>query len=329
MEKSILISVVIPIYNVEQYLHQCVDSIINQTYKNLEIILVDDGSTDNSPKICDEYALKDNRIKVIHKKNGGLSDARNSGISVISGKYITFVDGDDWLLSSAIENWYKILIEKTSDICVSRLLIYKDNKFNKYPIPLFEDDVSKYGLDVFLIRSACGKLYKVKFLKKHNLKFIKGMKFEDSIFWYSLLESSPIISFTNKSQYVYRQRIGSITHSGDYRDLYHEYKCLFKTIRNLNAEKALQEYWNSIILKSTQFFILSNKKYRYRFFLKMKAFFKRYYSKKSFYIKNIIGKVLIYLWQHVNYVFFYILVLPLFILKNQKLNYYLKNKFKG
>ena len=95
MEK--LISVIVPVYNVEEYVEKCVLSIINQTYKNLEIILVDDGSTDNSGKICDEIAIKDNRIKVIHKKNGGLSDARNVGIDIAKGDYLGFVDSDDYI----------------------------------------------------------------------------------------------------------------------------------------------------------------------------------------------------------------------------------------
>ena len=90
-----LISVILPIYNVEKYLEKCLKSVINQTYKNLEIILVDDGSKDNSPQICDEYAVKDKRIVVIHKSNGGLSDARNAGIEIAKGKYITLIDSDD------------------------------------------------------------------------------------------------------------------------------------------------------------------------------------------------------------------------------------------
>lgn len=92
-----LISVIVPVYNVENYLCKCVDSIINQTYNNLEIILVDDGSTDGSASICDEYVLKDSRVKVIHKENGGVSSARNIGIAEASGEYICFVDSDDWL----------------------------------------------------------------------------------------------------------------------------------------------------------------------------------------------------------------------------------------
>ena len=92
-----LISVIVPIYNVEKYLDRCVDSIINQTYKNLEIILVDDGSPDNCPQMCDDYAKKDSRIKVVHKENGGLSDARNVGMEVATGEYVSFIDSDDYI----------------------------------------------------------------------------------------------------------------------------------------------------------------------------------------------------------------------------------------
>ena len=103
MNNTDLISVIIPVYNVEQYLNRCVDSVINQTYKNLEIILIDDGSTDNSGKICDEYSQKDKRVKVIHQKNMGVSNSRNKGINIAKGKYITFVDSDDVLNCQYIE----------------------------------------------------------------------------------------------------------------------------------------------------------------------------------------------------------------------------------
>ena len=102
-----LISVIIPVYKVEKYLSKCVESIINQTYKNLEIILVNDGSPDNCGEICDEYAKKDSRIKVIHKENGGLSDARNAGIEIASGQYIAFVDSDDYIASNMYERMYE------------------------------------------------------------------------------------------------------------------------------------------------------------------------------------------------------------------------------
>ena len=101
-----LISVIVPVYNVESYLSRCVDSIVEQTYHDLEIILVDDGSTDGSPQICDDYATKDSRIKVIHKKNGGEGDARNCGVVSSHGEYMSFVDSDDWLTPNAIEVLY-------------------------------------------------------------------------------------------------------------------------------------------------------------------------------------------------------------------------------
>ena len=107
------LSIIVPIYNVEEYIAECIDSILAQTYKDWELILVDDGSTDNSGKICDEYALKDNRIKVIHKENGGLSSARNAGIDNISGNLITFIDSDDVIIGK--DTLQKLIDELTDD----------------------------------------------------------------------------------------------------------------------------------------------------------------------------------------------------------------------
>ncbi|HFI0794571.1 TPA: glycosyltransferase family 2 protein [Streptococcus suis] len=115
--KEELVSVIVPVYNVEKYLVQCIDSIINQTYQNLEIILVNDGSTDNSGKICDEYAKKDSRIKVIHKENGGLSDARNKGLDFMTGEYVTLVDSDDYLEHNCIENLYIYMQKLVKPLC--------------------------------------------------------------------------------------------------------------------------------------------------------------------------------------------------------------------
>ena len=113
------VSIVVPIYNVEKYLEQCIDSIINQTLKDIEIILVDDGSPDNCPQICDDYAKKDSRIKVVHKKNGGLSSARNAGIEVATGDYIGFVDSDDYIELDMYEKMYSIAIENNVDFVMS------------------------------------------------------------------------------------------------------------------------------------------------------------------------------------------------------------------
>ena len=104
-----LVSIIVPVYNVEKYIKKCVDSLITQTYSNLEIILVNDGSPDNSGKICDEYAQSDSRIKVIHKANGGLSDARNTGIDIAEGQYIFFLDSDDWIDCQCIEKLHNLI----------------------------------------------------------------------------------------------------------------------------------------------------------------------------------------------------------------------------
>ena len=113
-----LISVIVPVYKVEKYLNRCVDSILNQTYTNLEVILVDDGSPDSCPAICDEYAKKDKRVKVIHKANGGLSDARNKGLDIAEGKYIAFVDSDDWVEDNYVQNMYNAITDNNADMVI-------------------------------------------------------------------------------------------------------------------------------------------------------------------------------------------------------------------
>ena len=113
-----LISVIVPVYNVEKYISRCIESIMKQTYKNIEIILIDDGSTDNSGKICDEYSLKDDRINVIHKKNGGLSDARNTGLDIAKGKYISLIDSDDFVSKFFIETLYNTCKNENCEIAI-------------------------------------------------------------------------------------------------------------------------------------------------------------------------------------------------------------------
>ena len=116
MEQKDKITIVVPVYKVEKYLRRCIESILQQTYKNIEIILVDDGSPDNCGKICDEYKEKDNRIIVIHKENGGLSDARNAGIDIATGKYIAFIDSDDYVANNFISSLYDVCIKNECEI---------------------------------------------------------------------------------------------------------------------------------------------------------------------------------------------------------------------
>ena len=128
MEQQELISVIIPVYNVEKYLRECIDSVLNQSYQNLEIILVDDGSTDSSGEICDEYEKQDIRIRVIHQKNQGLSGARNTGFQNANGEYVYFLDSDDWIVPEAIKCLVKRAEEESADVVFFEAFSFEDGK---------------------------------------------------------------------------------------------------------------------------------------------------------------------------------------------------------
>ncbi len=213
------ISVVIPIYKVEQYLNECVESVVNQTYKNLEIILVDDGSPDNCPKICDEWAKKDGRIKVIHKKNGGVSDARNAGIKVATGKYISFVDSDDYIEN----NLYEIAINKLKDnnaqlFIFGRTYLYGQKKEIKYSkeIELImdtEEALDKMNMFQYYDVAVWDKIYERNLFD--GIEFPKGKLCEDWYTIYKVIDRVTKVVYNSKPFYVYRQRENSITHSNN------------------------------------------------------------------------------------------------------------------
>lgn len=165
-----MISIIIPVYNVEKYLSRCINSILSQSYKDLEIILVDDGSPDNSPRLCDEIAQKDSRVVVIHKSNGGLSSARNAGLDIAKGEYIFFVDSDDWLSSKEVlEQFYNKAIENNSSFVFGLM----NSATDKTITPLKVNNRYKED-DLFLLSnpylfSACNKLYKKELFK--NIRF--------------------------------------------------------------------------------------------------------------------------------------------------------------
>lgn len=211
------ISIIVPIYNVERYLNQCVKSIINQTYKNLEIILVDDGSPDNSGKLCDEYKEKDERIIVIHKKNGGLSDARNAGIEVATGKYIGFVDSDDYIEKDMYELLYNNMLREKAEIsCCNRFLVYSNKTEiygeKKYYKVMNSQEAIKLACKIGYIGiSAYTKLYKRELFE--NIRYPKGKISEDMYTTYKLFDKANKIVYDSTPKYYYRQRKGSITNS--------------------------------------------------------------------------------------------------------------------
>ena len=209
-----LISVIVPIYNVEPYLKPCIDSIINQTYKNLEIILIDDGSTDNCPAICDEYAQNDNRITVIHKKNSGQSDARNIGIEKSTGDYIFFVDSDDYIELSAIGKLLNISLSNNSDLVVADIFIvsFEQNVFfqqknENHLVNYNSQEAAKHYVDKPW--GPWNKLYKKQVHK--NVFFPSGKIHEDEAIMFQILKNCNIITQTTEKLYYYRKRPNSTT----------------------------------------------------------------------------------------------------------------------
>lgn len=203
-----LISVVVPIYNVEKYLRRCVDSIIVQSYSNLEIILVDDGSPDNSGVICDDYAVADSRITVCHKDNGGLSDARNCGVDVATGEYITFIDADDYVAPNYIEFLHRLLITTEADIaCCDYLETYDSGAVysqsdEKVIYTGSEACIQIIERNIALIVS-WGKLFPLWLVKRHP--FPKGKIHEDEFTTYRFFFDSNRVAFGRAKLYAYFQ----------------------------------------------------------------------------------------------------------------------------
>lgn len=206
------LSVIIPIYNVEKYLPKCLESIINQTYNNLEIVLIDDGSLDNCPQICDEYALRDNRIKVIHKENGGLASARNAGLEMSTGEYIAFVDSDDWLHPEMYATLINNLIKNDASIAVCDFYLY-DGKCIKTDAPNIGCITVLQSLNDFYIHildpkpvlrfEVWNKIFKRDVIG--DVRFKVGQVYEDVYFDRIVFSKATKIVHIDKALYYYRQ----------------------------------------------------------------------------------------------------------------------------
>lgn len=215
------VSVIVPVYKVEKYLEQCIDSIIGQTYQNLEIILVDDGSPDNCGRICDEYAATDDRIKVIHQENGGLSAARNAGLDIATGDYIAFVDSDDWILPNAIERMHRAYATSCADLVVCNFGLFYEQLFlgERRAESNIEDEVLTQEQ---LMNKCCkhsdwyivpwNKLYKKSIFDV--LRFLVGYRHEDEAIFHYVIEKCKTIATVSDRLYIYRQSSGSIMGSG-------------------------------------------------------------------------------------------------------------------
>ena len=209
-----LISVIVPVYKVELYLRQCVDSLLAQTYSNLEIILVDDGSPDGCPAICDEYARKDSRVRVIHKPNGGLSDARNVGLDAARGEYIGFIDSDDWVMPDMYEYLYKGMKEHNADISVCEYFEVWPKKCratNRPEVRIFEGKESVNAILLLKIGSyAWNKLYKRE-MWGDEIRYPTGKLYEDVRTTYRVFERAALVAALPEPKYFYRRTNESIT----------------------------------------------------------------------------------------------------------------------
>lgn len=218
-----VISVIIPVYNVETYLSRCIDSILNQTFSDFELILVDDGSTDSSGKICDEYTEKDFRVKAVHKTNGGLSSARNTGIENSSGKYISFADSDDYISSDYLEYLYMLIKKYNADmVSASYILTYSDktdfSSFRKPDEKLIEStsNILQFYLKQDKIHRKNDYPVWIKLYKKElfsDIRFPDGKIYEDNIVNFKILKNCSRYVKSTKIIYAYFQRPASTTKS--------------------------------------------------------------------------------------------------------------------
>jgi len=215
MLKSSLVSIIVPVYNVEEYLPKCIESLIGQSYENIEILLIDDGSKDNSGNICKEFALVDSRIKVYHKKNGGLSDARNYGLKHSQGEYISFVDSDDYVHADFIYQLYTSIKDSDLALCDFMSFTYMDEvKYDNDEIVINHIERDNYlrelvNLDKVKFVVAWNKLYRKSLWEEFS--FVKDVLHEDEFAIHHIINKSNRIAINNRKLYFYRQRENSIT----------------------------------------------------------------------------------------------------------------------
>lgn len=240
-----LISVIVPVYRTEAYLDRCVESIVEQSYENLEIILVDDGSPDNCPAMCDAWAEKDRRVKVIHKQNGGLSDARNAGLSVCTGAYIAFVDSDDWIHPDYIRLLYITAQKYNAQISACDVqFVYEGDSVKSAPSTVTSKCYTPEQAIATLIKGcvfravAWNKLYQRSIIQSE--RFPIGKNHEDEFFTYRILDRAVRLAYVDAPLYFYFQRPGSIMH--------------MTSIKRLDALEAYLERLNLLKAKYPQLY---------------------------------------------------------------------------
>lgn len=274
---AVLLSIVVPVYDVEQYLPRCIDSILKQSFTDFELILVNDGSPDNCPIICDEYADKDDRIKVIHKENGGLSDARNTGINKARGKYISFIDSDDFI----VENTYEVLISQAE---INSLDIITGNALNYYSEENIRLKTRKRSFESVLngrsflkksydegamVHCVVSSIYSSALIKDNNLFFKKGILHEDNLWTPQVFLKAERVMYYDIDFYMHFQREGSITKRKDKTkngidliNICYELEEIYKTIQEEDIRDILNDVLVSTYLRAVCIGNLTRKEYK-------------------------------------------------------------------
>lgn len=293
MEETDLISIIVPVYNIEQYLVRCVNSILKQTYTKIEIILVDDGSKDSSANLCDDFAKKDKRIKVIHKSNAGLGYARNSGLDIAKGKYIAFIDGDDYIEPNMIANLYNSISENCADTCIGgfkRILKNQEIEYiNPFSGKCFEGEsiindlvikmLGKNGnksSNDYLEMSVWKVLFSNDIICQHNLRFPSERDFisEDIIFDLQYYQYAKKVICNEDVGYCYCDNEGSLTTKYNANRFYKQiilYDELKKITKELGIEKKSEHRRNTTLLSNARYSIKLENKYSGSIISKEKA----------------------------------------------------------
>lgn len=271
MEK--LVSVAVPVYNAEKYLDRCIESIVNQTYRNLEIILVDDGSLDGSPKMCDDWAKKDNRIKVIHKENEGAGFARNTAIDCSSGTYVVFVDSDDYIAQDTVEKCVTAACEnKCQVVAFGRNFVYSNGEIETQRVTteknLFEKEavIKELLCGMFTYKrgfgiSVWGKMYSLELIKNNSIRFMSEREIysEDALFMLEVFSKADRAFIIDDNLYFYAENEGSLSRSYD-KQREQKLSQFLKTALDIAQREKLPESVSNHIMVRYQNYLLNTLK---------------------------------------------------------------------
>lgn len=258
------VSIVVPVYNVEKYLDRCIDSLVNQTLKDIEIILVDDGSPDNCPQMCDAWADRDSRIKVVHKENGGLGSARNAGLAEITGKYVAFVDSDDFVELNTYSTLFDVAQEEQCDVvymgytnhcpngecrqhCTFNFLCSNHSGIKKY-IAKFLYECDKHA-DSGAVESACMSIYRSSIIKDNNVRFMSEREYlsEDTLFNMDFFAYCTKLRCVPVAYYHYCYNETSLTHSFKEAKLYNNFRLCEALIERLRKYGMGDMEWRALL----------------------------------------------------------------------------------